>query len=136
MEGVAYSQLECVDVFRDMGVEIDDMMVCGGGGRSAVWRQMLADLYACPVSTLRADEGPALGAAILAGVGAGIYASVEQGCGEIIRKDKTQQPDLRNHSRYQGYYELYRRLYLDLKDDFGTLSRLKEKAQESGEPAS
>ncbi|CAB1251330.1 Xylulose kinase [Ruminococcaceae bacterium BL-6] len=136
MEGVAYSQLECIDVFRDMGVEIDDMMVCGGGGRSAVWRQMLADLYACPVSTLRADEGPALGAAILAGVGAGIYASVEQGCGEIIRKDKTQQPDLRNHSRYQGYYELYRRLYLDLKDDFGTLSRLKEKAQENGEPAS
>ena len=86
MEGVAYSQRECVDVFREMGIQIDDMMVCGGGGRSKVWRQMLADLYGCPVSTVNTSEGPALGVAILAGVGAGIYGSVEEGCDAIIRK--------------------------------------------------
>jgi xylulokinase len=124
MEGVAYSQLECVDVFREMGVSIDDMMVCGGGGRSRVWRQMLADMYACPVNTTHADEGPALGAAILAGVGSGIYSTVEQGCSEIIRKNTTQQPDMRNHKIYEGYYELYKKLYADLKGDFRVLSNL------------
>ncbi|MEM1484036.1 xylulokinase [Oscillospiraceae bacterium PP1C4] len=124
MEGVAYSQLECVDVFREMGVSIDDMMACGGGGRSRVWRQMLADLYGCPVSTVHADEGPALGVAILAGVGAGIYSSVEQGCDAIIRKNIVQPPDFANHEVYKGYYELYKKLYLTLKDDFKTLSTL------------
>ena len=125
MEGVAYSQRECVDVFREMGIQIDDMMACGGGARSSVWRQMLADLYGCPVSTVNTSEGPALGVAILAGVGAGIYGSVEEGCDAIIRKKKTQEPDLENHAAYEGYYTLYKRLYRDLKDDFKTLSALK-----------
>ena len=125
MEGVAYSQRECVDVFREMGIQIDDMMACGGGARSSVWRQMLADLYGCPVSTVNTSEGPALGVAILAGVGAGIYGSVEEGCDAIIRKKKTQEPDLENHAAYEGYYTLYKRLYCDLKDDFKTLSALK-----------
>lgn len=124
MEGVAYSQLECVDVFRNMGVTINDMMVCGGGGKSTVWRQMLADMYSCPVNTTHTDEGPALGAAILAGVGAGVYSTVEQGCDEIIRKNITQEPDLQNHDIYNGYYELYKKLYLDLKSDFRVLSNL------------
>lgn len=124
LEGVVYSQLECVDVFRDMGVNIDDMMACGGGGRSPLWRQMLADMYGVPVSTIQADEGPALGVAILAGVGAGIYPSVEEACDKIIKKNKTQQPLEENHKAYMGYYELYKKLYRDLYEDFKTLSTL------------
>ena len=62
------------------------MMACGGGGKSPVWRQMLADLYNCTVRTVAMDEGPALGAAILAGVGCGIYPDVETACGRIIRE--------------------------------------------------
>jgi xylulokinase len=124
MEGVAYSQLECVDVFREMGVSIDDMMICGGGGKSKVWRQMLADMYACPVSTIQADEGPALGVAILAGVGSGIYSTVEEACSEIIHKNTTQQPDMHKHIIYEDYYKLYKKLYADLKSDFKSLSKL------------
>jgi xylulokinase len=67
MEGVAFSQLECVDVFRKMNVNVDGMIACGGGGRSPVWRQMLSDMYGCSVSTIKTEEGLAFGVAILAG---------------------------------------------------------------------
>lgn len=124
LEGVAYSQRECVDVFREMGVGIDDMLVTGGGGRSRLWRQMLADLYGCPVSTLQNDEGPALGAALLAGVGAGLYSSVEQACGAVVRKGETLRPDVGAREAYEPFYALYRQLYLDLKKDFTRLAAL------------
>lgn len=78
MEGVAYSQRQCLDVFREMGVDVSDMAVCGGGGRSPLWRQILSDLYGCLVKTIASEQGPALGAAILAGVGAGVYDTVAQ----------------------------------------------------------
>ena len=73
MEGVSYSLLDCLDVLREMHVDVSEMMACGGGGKSRIWRQMLADMYGCEVKTIKAQEGPALGVAILAGVGAAIY---------------------------------------------------------------
>jgi xylulokinase len=124
MEGVAYSQLECVDVFREMRVPVNDMIAIGGGGRSSVWRQMLSDMYGCPVSTLKTDEGPAFGVAILAGVGAGIYDSVESACDALISRKSTQQPDLSTNKQYLEYYELYKKLYNDLKGSFKLLSKL------------
>ena len=62
------------------------MMACGGGGKSPIWRQMLSDLYQCQVKTVYQSEGPALGVAILAGVGCGIYESVESACDRLIRE--------------------------------------------------
>ena len=125
LEGVAYSQRECVDVFREMGVSVEDMAVCGGGGRSRIWRQMLADLYGCPVSTLRVDEGAALGAALLAGVGAGVYANVTDACAKTVHKGETYSPSREAHEAYEPYYQLYRQLYRDLRDDFIRLAALK-----------
>lgn len=124
LEGVAYSQLECIEVFREMGVPVEDMFVCGGGGRSSLWRQMLSDLYRCPVSALAADEGAALGAALLAGVGSGIYNSVEQAGNIILPKDKTVQPDKIRYKDYMPFYSLYKKLYLDLKKRFGELTEI------------
>ena len=68
------------------------MMACGGGGKSPVWRQMLADLYQCTVKTVRQDEGPALGVAILAGVGCGIYPDVETACSRLISEKSSTDP--------------------------------------------
>lgn len=125
LEGVAYSQLECVDVFREIGVPIGDMTVCGGGGRSPLWRQMLADLYGCPVSTLAVDQGGALGAALLAGVGAGVYASVEQAADAIVRKNEQKCiPNPVSSAQYAPYFNLYKKLYQDLKEDFRTLAQI------------
>jgi len=124
LEGVAFSQRECVDVFREMGVPVERMTVCGGGGRSPLWRQMLADLYGCPVSTLRADEGAALGAAILAGVSAGVYSSLEEACGAVVKSDVTALPDEDTSRVYEPYFALYKKLYLSLREDFKELARL------------
>lgn len=126
LEGVAFSQLDCVNVFRDMGIEINDMLACGGGARSPLWRQMLADLYGCEVSTLHADEGPALGVAILAGVGAGIYESVESACERIVKKNPPQRPNGDVMNQYTKYYEMYHSLYPSMKEGFRKLADLKE----------
>lgn len=124
MEGVTFSQRECLDVLREMGILTAEMLACGGGGSSKFWRQMLADVYGCPVRTVVSKEGPALGAAILAGVGAGIYSSVQQGCAAVIRTNPPQEPDREAGARYEPYYQLYRALYPRLKDQFKILSSL------------
>ena len=122
LEGVAYSQRECVDVFKEMGVGINDMLVCGGGARSSIWRQMLADLYACPVSLTEADEGPALGVALLSGVCSGVYGSIEQAVEAAVRRGGARLPDMAASAEYEPYYKLYKRLYKDLKADFELLA--------------
>ncbi|HRR78091.1 MAG TPA: xylulokinase [Ruminococcus sp.] len=122
MEGVAYSLRDCVEVFRDMDISINDMMACGGGGRSELWRSMLADMYKCPVRTIASEEGPALGAAILASVGTDIYSSVHEACGAIVRTGKEQLPDVDNSAVYERYYQLYRELYPVLKEKFSLLA--------------
>ena len=124
MEGVAYSQRQCLDVFRGLGVDVADMAACGGGGRSPFWRQMLADVYGCPGKTIVSAEGPALGAAILAGVGAGVYASVSEGCAAAVRTGECQQPVPENSGAYEPFYQLYRGLYPALRDSFHTLAAL------------
>ncbi|MDR0423924.1 MAG: xylulokinase [Clostridiales Family XIII bacterium] len=122
LEGVAFSQRECVDVFREMGVPVSDMTATGGGGRSRLWRQMLADLYECPVNTLTADEGGALGVALLAGVGTGIFSSVEEACAAVVKKSAPLMPDEKAGERYKPYFSLYKELYLRLKDTYKTLA--------------
>ncbi len=121
MEGVAFSQRECVDVFRELGVEINDMMMCGGGARNLLWRQMLADLYGTGVSTIQPEGGAALGAAILAGVGTGVFNSVPEACDAVIQKNETCPAISENSAKYEPYYAIYRQAYLDLKATFGKL---------------
>lgn len=123
LEGVAYSQRECLDVFREIGVPVTQMTLCGGGGRSPLWRQMLSDLYNCPVTTLQVDEGGALGAALLAGVGVGTYSTIEQACDSVVRYKKPQQPS-ENATLYEPYYALYKQLYPILKDCWQDLANI------------
>ena len=113
-----------MEILRGMNVTSEEIVACGGGGSSPLWRQMLADLYGCPVATLAVDEGPALGAAILAGVGAGVYADVAEAADALVRPAGAQQPDAAAHAAYQPYFALYKRLYRDLREDFTALARL------------
>ena len=124
MEGVAYSLNDCLSVFHEMGITINYMMACGGGGTSPLWRQMLADLYACDVKTLASREGPALGVALLAGVGAGLYASVPEACDAVIKTDRIQSPIPENTAKYAPYYRLYTELYPAMKSSFAQLGKL------------
>ena len=122
MEGVSYSQRQCLDILREMGVAPDHIMACGGGGRSPFWRQMLADVLGCTVQTAKASqEGPALGAAILAGVCAGVYPDVPTACDAIVHPDQSCAPNSGDSARYEPFYRLYTELYPALRDSFSQL---------------
>lgn len=124
MEGVVYSQRQCLDILKGMDVMPQTMLATGGGGTSFVWRQMIADVFECPVATVASKEGPALGAAILAGVGAGLFKTVQQACEELVVTNKPQHPVKENTHKYLPYYNLYQSLYPNLKDSFKTLAGL------------
>jgi len=129
LEGVTYSQRQCVDVLRGMNVPTEEMMACGGGARSAFWRQMLADVYGCPIQTAKAAlEGPALGVAILAGVGTGVYPSVESACDAIVKPDTVLYPDAECGRAYEPYYQLYLRQYPALRETFHALAAMRSRA--------
>jgi xylulokinase len=85
---------------------------------------MLADLYGCPVSGMQSDEGAALGAALLASVGAGIFTNVQEACAAVVKRGKTLTPDAEAGKSYAPYFELYKKLYLDMKEDFRSLLKL------------
>ncbi|MDR1693544.1 MAG: xylulokinase [Oscillospiraceae bacterium] len=122
LEGVVYSLRDCVEVLRGMGVSTSEMLATGGGGTSALWRQMLADVFGCPVRTVSSKEGPALGVAILAGVGAGLYPSVPEACRRFIRYNEPQNPV--NAAAYEPFYQLYTSLYPALRAKFAELATL------------
>lgn len=124
LEGVIYSQKQCLEILKDMGVSCKDIIATGGGGRSSLWRQMIADIFDCPVSTVQNKEGPALGAAILAGVASGVYSDLKSACNKIIKIKDTQLPISVNTALYKPYYELYKSLYPKLKDSFKELADL------------
>ena len=124
MEGVAYSLGDCDQILKEMGISVSRMMACGGGAKSSHWRQMLADLYRCPVKTVEQAEGPALGAAILAGVGCKIYPSVEEACDCLIREKSSTEPILKEADVYAACHSLYQKLYQSLKEDYKLLARL------------
>ncbi|MCL2633649.1 MAG: xylulokinase [Oscillospiraceae bacterium] len=124
MEGVAFSMRDCAEVMREMGIDVCDMMACGGGGTSPIWRQMLADLYSCPVKTTLNKEGPALGVALLAAVGTGIYKSVPEACNAVIKAERVQEPIKENIPDYERVYKLYTSLYPIMKESFKELTKI------------
>jgi xylulokinase len=124
MEGVAYSMRDCDEVLKEMGIVVKNMMVCGGGGISPLWRQMLADLYNCPVTTTLNRECPALGVALLAAVGVGLYKSVPEACNAVIKPELIQQPVEENNKKYEKIYAVYKSLYPAFKESFSKLADL------------
>ena len=123
LEGVAYSQRQCLDILREMKVAPDTMMICGGGGNSPFWRQMLADIYQIPVRTVINKEGPALGAAILAGVGTGVWESVPDACAKLLQYRPFEMPDAQKGEQYEPFYQIYKTLYPSLKDAYHALAK-------------
>ncbi len=124
MEGVAFSLRDCLEIIRSVGISPQEMLLCGGGAKSPVWKQMLADLFRLPTATLTGSEGPALGVAILAGVACGEYASVKEGCDAVIRKAGAGKPQAENGQAYEPFYRLYTQLYPALKESYEALAGL------------
>ena len=88
----------------------------GGGARSPLWRQIQADVYGHVVEVLQAEEGAAYGAALLAGVGARVWSSVDEACRRSVRVSEQIEPDPATNALMNDQYELYRRIYPALRD--------------------
>ncbi|MBE6050305.1 MAG: xylulokinase [Clostridium sp.] len=116
LEGVSFSLKNCLDIIEDMNVKIEDIRISGGGAESKIWSQILADIFNYSLTTIKASEGPALGVAILAAVGAGIYKSVEEACEKIMKGGSKVQPNEELKEEYKKVYELYNSSYKRIKD--------------------
>jgi xylulokinase len=115
LEGVAFSLKDTFTIFEEIGVPVRQIRLGGGGARSPLWRQIQSDVYAQGVEILAAEEGAAYGAAILAGVGAGSWSSVDQACDAIVRVVSRIAPDPESSSTMQKSYRTYRRIYPALR---------------------
>jgi xylulokinase len=116
MEGVVFALRDGLEIMRELGVPVDAIRATGGGARSPLWLQLQADIYGTPVDTLAAEEGPAYGAALLAGVGAGVFADVGAAVAACVRVAGTTAPDLANAAVYAEAYAAYRQIYPALRD--------------------
>lgn len=122
MEGVVFSLRDGLECLRDCGVEVREVRVTGGGARHPLWLQLLADIFNQPIYRTAIDEGPAYGAALLAGVAAGVYRDLTD-ASQYIRVEPTiVYPDPLRVARYNDIYQLYCHLYPALRDIFWQLS--------------
>ncbi|HVE57330.1 MAG TPA: xylulokinase [Pyrinomonadaceae bacterium] len=115
LEGVAFSLRDSLEIFKETGAEISSIRLGGGGAKSPLWRQIQADVYASEVETIEADEGAAFGAAILAGVGAGAWNSVDEACEKTIRVAEKIAPNSKSVEKLNRNYEAYKVLYAALR---------------------
>ncbi|MDR0426670.1 MAG: xylulokinase, partial [Clostridiales bacterium] len=118
MEGVAFALKSCLDAAEKSGAAPTETNLCGGGAKSAVWRQMIADVLNLPVHTLKTEQGPAYGAVILAMTACGVYDSVHAAVAAVVKTDKTTLPDAKSVKTYRKKYEIFQKMYPALKEIF------------------
>lgn len=126
MEGVSFSLFDCYGTLRENGLVAKHFRLAGGGARSDVWTQMLADIFNEEIERTDVQDSGTLGCAILAGVGIKMFSSIQEACMRYIRTVDTHFPDPKTAKQYIPYYSLYHSLYPTLKESFQKLSRIKD----------
>lgn len=119
LEGVAFSLRDSFTLLAEMGVPVRNIRLGGGGARSPLWRQIQAEVYGHEVEILEAEEGAAYGAAILAGVGAGLWSSVDTACEETVKVAERVTPQTTVAQHMNTSYAGYRRMYPAIKSVLG-----------------
>jgi xylulokinase len=130
MEGITLDMKDMVSSMVRSGVTVTEARILGGPTRSRVWNQIQADVYGVPVTTLKVTDATVLGAAILGGVGAGVFGSVEEGADAMVRLDERFEPVAENVETYAKLYDAYCRTYdgLDRGGIFSILAGMQEQA--------
>ena len=125
LEGVAFGLKDIFLLMRDAGLgTINEVRLSGGGAKSSLWRQILADVLATELVTVNTTEGAAYGAALLAGIGTGIWRDADTACVSTIRVTDRVSPNPQTAQTYQSLHEHYQNLYPALKPTFHALSNL------------
>ncbi len=127
LEGVSYSLKDCFELISNFGIKAESIVISGGGAKSNLWKSIIADLFNAEIYTLTCTEGAPYGAAIIAATGAGFYKSVNEACENILKKATSIYPDKQRSVIYNDYYQVYKRLYDQLKNSFEEVSDITEK---------
>ncbi len=124
LEGVCFGLRDSLEIIREQNIPAQVIRVSGGGAKSLLWRQILADIMGLKVEVVNSTDGPAFGAAILAAVGAGIFDTVEDACNSTIKAVWSTEPNQEQVKKYERVYRIYQGLYRTLKETFTELSSI------------
>lgn len=116
LEGVAFGLLDGLEIARHAGIEPLASALCGGGAKSALWKDIIANIMNIPLTTVETEEGPAFGAALLAAVGCGEYRNVYDAAAAAVKKTGTSYPDPELAGLYSNKYKVFKRLYSAIKE--------------------
>ena len=124
MEGVVYCLADCNDLLKDQGVIVNSLRVVGGGSSSIVYRELLANLFECDIHRIKSEEGAAYGAAILAGVGSGLFSSVHEASEAFVENKDTVTYVQEDVEEYKKYHKVYNKMYYALKESYKELANI------------
>jgi ABC-type multidrug transport system fused ATPase/permease subunit len=124
LEGVCFGLRDSLEILKDMKIPVKCARVSGGGAKSRLWRQILADTFNTDVEIINSEEGPAFGGAILASVGCGLFGSVDEACRSLIKVTDVVKPQAENVQKYNRVYKVYTGMYDILKNTFTVLSEI------------
>jgi len=131
LEGVSFGLRDSLELMKDLQLPINQVIALGGGARSPLWRQILADIFATGLVTVNVTEGAPFGAALLAGVGASVYPDVATACRTVVRVSGETSPGAAA-AVYADYYPRYRSLYPTLAPEFKALASVVNKHASAG----
>ena len=121
LEGVAFALRDSLEVAKTLGIPITRTKICGGGAKSPLWCKMIANILNLKVDKIESEEGPALGAAMLAAVGCGVYGSVEEIAEKMVKVVDTIEPDPSIAAKYDEKYAQFKQIYPALKPVFDVI---------------
>ena len=116
LEGVAFGLRDSMEAAKSTGLTPKRSKICGGGAKSPLWRKMIANVMNMKIDRIESEEGPGYGAAILAAVGCGVFSSVEEAAGRLVKITDTEESDPQLAEKYEEKYQKYRKLYPALKE--------------------
>jgi xylulokinase len=126
MEGITFALRDSLQIIQSLDVPVRQIRASGGGSTNPMWRQMQADVFAKKITTLKVEQGPAYGVALLAAVGDGAYKSIESACKATIEIADSTMPDQAAVKTYNRLFPIYQDLYGQLKDSMSALARFQE----------
>ena len=121
LEGVAFALRDSFEVAKSLGVDIKATKICGGGAKSPLWKRMVANILNVTVEVPKSEEGPSMGAAMLAAVACGAYKSVKEAAEAIVTVKETIEPDAELAAKYEARYQQFREIYPVLRPLFQKL---------------
>lgn len=123
LEGVAFAIRDCFEIAKDLGIEISQSNICGGGAKSELWKRIVANVLNIRLDIVKTEQGPGYGGAILAMVGCGEYDNVQSACDRLVQVVDSVYPEEKLVALYENKYQKFKKIYPALKDVYVELNK-------------